>query len=515
VADQVSRVNRLESNRGWEKILVGFVAVAAAFPVGGWLRERLEEAPHIPFELAEYAGVKVGDLGTEGLFDDPAALEITIRARRHGRVRFLVAGDGGQDEDPAKRAVSRAMRQLCERKGCDFALFLGDNVYPDGIDTFSTAELTDSIPGFDLQKPFLESLPPGEAAALAGRVRAAAGRVARACGRDRSPSSAGDLGPEDGLAGVAFYRHFQPKFERSFAWLAQDRIPAFALLGNHDLRSPFGSECEIGYSLAPGTAWRMPYYFYQVTVADSGVGEPIASLFVLDSAPPHGDPRGENYARIGPRQGRWLRAALAASRARWQIAAAHAPVWSAGRHVFTEYLSFHRDLWSAAREAGSHLDLLIGGHNHWLESARVTLDGRPTLQIVSGALSKVSLAPMLARGYPLVRGLVWDRDWRQRLRSELATDPRTFLAADRSVLARGFALVEIAGDTAKVQFYGVGGMFYEETFLRAASASRSAFPMGREDSASPPAQANGSGTRDGGEAVGTQTSGVSTSRKWE
>lgn len=513
----MSRPSRLGAKDGWEKLLVGFVALAAAFAAGGWLQERLEEAQHIPFELAEYAGVTVGDLGTEALFDDPAALEITIHARRHGRVRFLVAGDGGQDEDPGKRALSRAMRQLCARGGCDFALFTGDNVYPDGIDTFSAAELADSIPGFDLQKPFLEGLPPAEAAALAGRVRASAGRVARACGKPRLSSSAGDVGvgPEDGQAAAAFYRHFQPKFERSFAWLAEDRIPAFVLLGNHDLRSPFGSECEIGYSLTPGTTWRMPYYFYQVTVADSGGGEPIASLFVLDSAPLHGDPQGENHARIGPRQGRWLREALAASRARWQIAASHAPVWSAGRHVFTEYLSFHRDLPSAAREAGSHLDLLIAGHNHWLESARVALDGHPALQIVSGALSKVSLAPMLARGYPLVKGLVWDRDWRQGLRSDLGTDPGAFLAADRSALARGFALVEIAGDTAKVQFYGVGGMFYEETFIRAATASRSAFPMGKRGSSTVLTQAKGSGTGGGGGEAGSQTSGVSTSRKWE
>jgi hypothetical protein len=76
----VSRPSRLGAKDGWEKLLVGFVALAAAFAAGGWLQERLEEAQHIPFELAEYAGVTVGDLGTEALFDDPAALEITIHA---------------------------------------------------------------------------------------------------------------------------------------------------------------------------------------------------------------------------------------------------------------------------------------------------------------------------------------------------------------------------------------------------------------------------------------------------
>jgi 3',5'-cyclic AMP phosphodiesterase CpdA len=316
-------------------------------------------------------------------------------------------------------------------------------------------------------------------------------------------------------AGQAFRRHFEPKFERTFGWLAEARIPAYVILGNHDLRSPFGAECEIGYSLAPGTAWRMPFYFYQVEVQDPSGGPPLADLFALHSAPRHAAQGGENYVRIGPRQGAWLRAALAASRARWKLEASHHPIWSAGRHAFTEYLSFHEDLPAAAREADTRLDLLLAGHNHWLESVRVALNGGPALQVVSGSLSKVALAPMLIRGYPLFNALTWNGAWRKGLEDTLRTDPGTFLAADRSALTRGFALVDLAGETARVQFYGVNGLIYGETFTRAASASRSALPMGTESS---PARSNhpkGSGTGAAGLAATEQRSGVSTSRKWE
>ncbi len=534
------------SRRPWRTLGGGFLGLLLAIAIAAYLRERVEEAPRVPYELGEYVDVTPGDLGTERLFDDPATLKLTIRARRPGRVRFLVAGDGGLNDDPGKRALARSMQQLCERAACDFVLFTGDNVYQEGIDTFGASEraLADSVSGFDLHRTFLDSLAGPAAESLAARVRAAAGRVSRACGgaagsaregeiSSGEPEAAGDSGAggarsgsgahevttpgvgEPGEAAEAFQRHFEPKFERTFGWLAERRIPAFLVLGNHDLRSAFGAECEIGYSQAPGTAWRMPFYFYQVEVVDPAGGPPLAALFALESAPRHADPEGENHTRIGPRQREWLRSALAGSDARWNLAASHDPLWSVGPHVFTEYLSFHRDLPAVAREAGARLDLLLAGHNHWLESARVELNGGPALQIVSGSLSKAALPQMLLRGYPFLNALTWNGAWRRGLTEALATDPRAFLAADDSVLRRGFALVELTADTAHVQFYGVDGPFYGETFAREASAIRSARPMGIEASAPASNQAKGARTLPGGSAAGEQESGVRTSRKWE
>lgn len=442
--------------RGAPAPLIAAAAWLAALGIA-FVLECYEEVPRVPYELAEYAGVSVRDLGTSGLFDEPATLKISFPARRSGRVRFLVAGDGGQDEDPGKRALARVMRELCRRSPCDFVLFTGDNVYYNGIDTFSASALADSIAGLELRERFLSGLSPTAAAAVGARVRAAAGRVAAACGGLRA----------DSAAARAYERHFAPKFERTFGWLAEDGIPAFVVLGNHDWRSLFGPECEIGYSLSGRSAWRMPFYFYQVEVTDPAGGRPLADMFVLYSAPPHAATEGDNYARIGPRQAEWLTSALAASSARWKLAASHHPVWSAGAHTLLEYRSFHRDLLTAVARAGIGLDLLLAGHNHWLESAVVELRGRPALQVVSGSLSKVSLLRMFARGYPLFNAVALSPAWRTRLARDLHTDPDAFLREGRSVLTRGFALVELEGERATVRFFqGGGGELYHEVLRR-------------------------------------------------
>ena len=50
-------------------------------------------------------------------------------------LRFVVLGDGGEGND-AQYQIADSMKALCdERGGCSFALYLGDNIYDDGIDT--------------------------------------------------------------------------------------------------------------------------------------------------------------------------------------------------------------------------------------------------------------------------------------------------------------------------------------------------------------------------------------------
>lgn len=46
-------------------------------------------------------------------------------------VRFVALGDGG-DSSPGKLDVARAVEQVCAARGCDFALYLGDNFYTSG-----------------------------------------------------------------------------------------------------------------------------------------------------------------------------------------------------------------------------------------------------------------------------------------------------------------------------------------------------------------------------------------------
>ena len=48
------------------------------------------------------------------------------------RVRFVAIGDTGNG-NRTQHAVARAMGEVCAARGCDFALLLGDNLYPRGM----------------------------------------------------------------------------------------------------------------------------------------------------------------------------------------------------------------------------------------------------------------------------------------------------------------------------------------------------------------------------------------------
>lgn len=49
-----------------------------------------------------------------------------------GETRFVALGDAGEGNE-AQFAVGRAIAKVCEERGCDFALYLGDNLYEVGV----------------------------------------------------------------------------------------------------------------------------------------------------------------------------------------------------------------------------------------------------------------------------------------------------------------------------------------------------------------------------------------------
>lgn len=82
--------------------------------------------------------------GTGSVCDDAAFCEETelgvcdcshrpLRTVDDGTLRFVVLGDGGTG-GPAQFQVAEAVLNVCEeRGGCDFALYLGDNIYEVGV----------------------------------------------------------------------------------------------------------------------------------------------------------------------------------------------------------------------------------------------------------------------------------------------------------------------------------------------------------------------------------------------
>jgi hypothetical protein len=76
-----------------------------------------------------------------------------------GTVRFVALGDAGEGNE-AQYAVAAAMQTVCESKGCDFALYLGDNFYNSGVDSVDDEQWQEKfeLPYADIDFPFYAAL---------------------------------------------------------------------------------------------------------------------------------------------------------------------------------------------------------------------------------------------------------------------------------------------------------------------------------------------------------------------
>jgi len=70
-------------------------------------------------------------------------------------VRFVVLGDAGEG-NLAQYQVGVSMDNICNAKGCDFALYLGDNFYDNGVDSVNDAQFSTKfeLPYNQLDFPF-------------------------------------------------------------------------------------------------------------------------------------------------------------------------------------------------------------------------------------------------------------------------------------------------------------------------------------------------------------------------
>jgi tartrate-resistant acid phosphatase type 5 len=70
-------------------------------------------------------------------------------------VRFIAMGDGGEG-NPDQYLVADVVKDVCDVQGCDFALYLGDNFYDDGVDSVTDSQFEHKfeLPYADLSFPF-------------------------------------------------------------------------------------------------------------------------------------------------------------------------------------------------------------------------------------------------------------------------------------------------------------------------------------------------------------------------
>ena len=75
--------------------------------------------------------------------------------KKTGTSRFVVLGDAGQGNE-AQYDVARSIEQVCAEKGCDFALYLGDNFYNTGVESVDDIQFLEKFeqPYENLDFPF-------------------------------------------------------------------------------------------------------------------------------------------------------------------------------------------------------------------------------------------------------------------------------------------------------------------------------------------------------------------------
>jgi len=288
--------------------------------------------------------------------------------------------NGGVVAASGLRPVSTAAGRYCARRGCDFGVLLGDNVYPDGL-TLDTDGKRDAD---RLQRLFVEPL---------------------------APLAAGN-----------------------------DAFRFYALLGNHDWRtSRGGARAQLEF-LERTPPFHMDGFWYRVVPTN---GRGLVELFVIDTTlllgsvevpeiavgadgrelPPDGlDENPKGVLPLAPGEAdqvRWLEQALADSTAPWRIVLGHHPLWSSGGTKSAQARVL-RSLLLPALCRGA--DAYIAGHDHTLEvhldDCRQVASGlAPLLHVVSGAGAKQRAVhkPFAAHqleGHPELtslwaRGLIW------------------------------------------------------------------------------------------------------------
>jgi len=296
---------------------------------------------------------------------------------------YRVPATGSWIAASGQAAVANAMREYCALgKGCEFAVMLGDNIYPDG-------------------------------------------------------ATAGADGRDDG-------ERFRKILLEPYAPLAEfsEYFRIYVTLGNHDWRtSREGAMAQVRYAettrplymdgirykVAPtGDPRELEVFVLDthvllsgVTVLEDELADDGSELHTEEVDPPSPWSLPQTDEERGMVE--WLEQSLAGSPARWKVVIAHHPLWSSAGSKFQQARALRGLIMPALCR---HADLFLAGHEHTMElhtdACRDVPEarGRPPLaHVVSGAAGKqrplntafarhqVAANPELTSIY--ARGLVW------------------------------------------------------------------------------------------------------------
>jgi tartrate-resistant acid phosphatase type 5 len=251
-------------------------------------------------------------------------------------------------------AVAGAMRRWCEGPAeCEFAVMLGDNIYPDGATL--GADGRDDAERF--RRVLLEPYAPLAASSPAFRIYAALGN------HDWRTSR------EGAMAQVKYLTETRP----------------FYMDGIRYRVAPTGDPREVEVFVLDTHVLLSAYSILDDALDDEGRELDSGRI---DDTQPWALPRNEDEWRMAD----WLEESLAASPARWKIVIGHHPLWSSAGSKFQQARMMRRLILPALCR---HADMYLAGHEHTLElytddcrSVPEAKDRPPLPQLVSGAAGK-------------------------------------------------------------------------------------------------------------------------------
>jgi hypothetical protein len=285
--------------------------------------------------------------------DKPSIIDSTGKPRV---LRFVVFGDAGSGS-AQQIAIGQAMADVCQMRGCDLALEVGDNFYDHGVDSARDPQFDTA---FEIPYAPLD--------------------------HQRIPIY------------LVLGNHDNTSLPIEGNRLAGD--------GGGNARGNF----EVEYARRddrPSKMFRMPDRFYKFEAPQPGFGEaPFAEFFALDSsplAPYRDDPDQESWnpEAYFIKQESWLRQQLQGSRARWTIAFGHHPYISNGQHgnagrydediqrdksAYSKYAP--GQLWKKLLDdtvCEKNVSLYLSGHDHDLEWLKPPKGCGNTQFVLSGA----------------------------------------------------------------------------------------------------------------------------------
>jgi len=169
----------------------------------------------------------------------------------------------------------------------------------------------------------------------------------------------GDNFYDAGVASVS-----DPQWQAKFETIYDLDVPFYALLGNHDYDG--NEQAEIDYT-AWSDRWNMPARNYHILRPEGGAA-PLLEIFVIDSN------------AVDAASAAALGAAIAASQARWKIAALHHPLYSNGPHPDDE-LGQNAFLLPLLCDG---VDAVLAGHDHFFSHLDDPNDGCDFQEFIVG-----------------------------------------------------------------------------------------------------------------------------------